>query len=134
MHPPSVLRVVSLALAGSVFALAAASGCSLQGEGERCDFKANSNADCNDGLVCTEARTLQNGADKTDRCCPPGGGTGRCAVGPMIGTGGATGTGGSSGAGAGGGGNGGSAGAAGGASGGADAGAAGAEAAGAAGS
>lgn len=45
--------------------------CSNQPEGERCSVLAegNGNDDCQDGLVCTEAKLLNNAGD-TDRCCP----------------------------------------------------------------
>ena len=52
------------------------SGCSDQGEGERCDFELSGNTengqgrDCEDGLECVSADQLLIN-DGTDRCCPP---------------------------------------------------------------
>ena len=48
----------------------AAPGCSGQGEGERCDVRADNNGteDCAGDLVCIKAGDL-NGSN-TDRCCP----------------------------------------------------------------
>jgi hypothetical protein len=78
-----------LATRASLVALAVASvavGCSRQGEGERCDFDAAGDDDCDSGLVCTTCERL---ADRvTDRCCPPGGGSSdsRCALATFEGT------------------------------------------------
>jgi len=46
-------------------------GCSRQGEGERCDYTWAGDQDCDDGLVCTKCGYLQD--DSIDRCCKPGG-------------------------------------------------------------
>ncbi len=52
------------------------SGCSDQGEGERCDFELSGNTDsgqgrdCESGLECVSADQLLVN-DGTDRCCPP---------------------------------------------------------------
>jgi len=52
------------------------SGCSDQGEGERCDFELSGNTDngqgrdCEKGLECVSADQLLIN-DGTDRCCPP---------------------------------------------------------------
>lgn len=58
-------RAAALASFGLLFALSAG-GCSRQAEGERCDYNANGDDDCEDGLLCTP----KVGAD---RCCPPSG-------------------------------------------------------------
>lgn len=44
-------------------------GCSLQGEGERCDQQSN-NEDCESGLVCTSPLNI---VGDIYRCCPPEG-------------------------------------------------------------
>ena len=83
-------------------------GCSRQGEGERCDFAAAGDTDCDPGLECITCPELRTGT--VDRCCPatPGAETdaaceradvpreGECAA---SSTGGTTGGGGSSGTG-----------------------------------
>lgn len=45
--------------------------CSNGGEGDACNYLAENNGDddCQDGLICWQAKTL-NGAG-TDLCCPP---------------------------------------------------------------
>jgi hypothetical protein len=54
-------------------ALAAASACSNQGQGERCD-KNNNDADCSAGLVCTSASLLAPGLPVGSAiCCPVAG-------------------------------------------------------------
>lgn len=45
----------------------AASGCTQQGEGERCSV-ANGSNDCESPLVCTRRELLT--ASSVDRCCP----------------------------------------------------------------
>ncbi len=59
--------IVTLATVAGWIALAA---CSNQGEGERCQV-ANNSDDCQDGLICIEARNLPQGYNNADRCCPP---------------------------------------------------------------
>jgi hypothetical protein len=65
----------------SLLALTLSGGCSRQGEGDRCDFDTNGNADCDDGLVCIKS-TLLLSNDKADRCCPASGSASdsRCAL------------------------------------------------------
>jgi hypothetical protein len=55
-------------------------GCSGQAEGERCDFEANGDADCDDGLVCVACERLAENV--VDRCCRPDGSSAdsRCAL------------------------------------------------------
>jgi hypothetical protein len=126
-----ILRsLLRLATRASLIALAIASvavGCSRQGEGERCDYDAAGDDDCDSGLACIACERL---ADRvTDRCCPPGGGSSdsRCALAASeavcltnVGSGGSAGSAGAgaSGAGAGGMSSGGAAGSAGASSGG----------------
>ena len=64
-----------LSLAG----LAVGSGCSLQGEGERCD-PANNDADCESGLVCVTGDDLVGlrGIEQAGLCCPKSNPTGPC--------------------------------------------------------
>jgi hypothetical protein len=60
----SLLPGLLLAFAAAL--IAAAPGCSRQGEGERCDT-LNGDEDCNSGLVCVgKAQLGQN----SDTCCP----------------------------------------------------------------
>jgi hypothetical protein len=68
------------------------SGCSQQGEGERCSSAQTGNADCDSSLTCVPATQLRNST--TDRCCPAAGTEtdSRCARGsamPSTGLGGA---------------------------------------------
>lgn len=49
--------------------------CALQGEGERCDLDngvSGEDADCDDGLVCTDPSTLQH-SPQASICCPADG-------------------------------------------------------------
>jgi hypothetical protein len=64
------LRFVLAALATLAIGSSLATGCSNQGEGERCDHLADNsgNDDCQDGLQCTLATDLNS---HTDLCCPP---------------------------------------------------------------
>jgi len=48
-----------------------ASGCSRQGEGERCDYAWAGDQDCDSGLTCTRCGLLQD--QSTGRCCRPDG-------------------------------------------------------------
>ncbi len=64
-------RLLPLALAFPVALLQLASGCSRQGEGERCSHLNNDpttgeSNDCAEGLVCTPGSTL---GSNTDICC-----------------------------------------------------------------
>ncbi len=52
------------ALVAVLFSVAA---CGKQVQGERC-LLSNGNDDCDDGLTCVKADTLQD--NTTDRCCP----------------------------------------------------------------
>ncbi len=67
----TVLTTLAALAAGAIAIIA----CSDQGEGERCDRRAENQGsnDCNSGLVCTAAGEL-NGATTTQigegRCCP----------------------------------------------------------------
>jgi hypothetical protein len=104
-------RFVSTLAQGAIVAFGVALsfvGCSRQGEGERCDFNAAGNTDCDEGLVCVTCPELRTGT--VDRCCPaPGAETdvdcqradvervGEC--GATISTGGTSGNAGSGGAG-----------------------------------
>ncbi len=56
----------SLGVAVALSLVAAAPGCSRQAEGDRCDSQ-NGNADCEDGLVCRTAGSLNA---PSDVCCP----------------------------------------------------------------
>jgi hypothetical protein len=93
--PLSVRHAIAAMMAlASVAALTG--GCSRQSEGDRCSI-TNGDADCNSGLVCTQASDLQSGGDGVDRCCPPAGqgfSDSRCTPRTGGGTGGATGSGG----------------------------------------
>ncbi len=66
------------ALASAVFLFAFSGlfvpGCGQQPEGARCVLD-NANRDCVTGLVCTDSKSLRNGADGVDRCCPESGAT-----------------------------------------------------------
>jgi hypothetical protein len=70
----SAICTAVVALAGVV---AVGSGCSNQGEGERCtsignaggNTATNGTQDCQDGLVCYQAFNIQATGDY-DRCCP----------------------------------------------------------------
>lgn len=71
----------------AVFVLAVSAlsnGCQQQGEGDVCDPRAgnNGNADCQNGLVCTQPSQLAAGTQGY-RCCPgdPALATGVCALG-----------------------------------------------------
>lgn len=96
-----LLRTVAVFALGASFA----SGCSRQGEGERCDSWKAGDTDCDSGLVCKRCEDLQDGT--TDRCCPPGteysdarcqpGSSNSCST--NTGTGGTSATGGSAGSG-----------------------------------
>jgi hypothetical protein len=105
-------RFVSFFAQGAIVTLGLALtfvGCSRQGEGERCDFTAAGDTDCDEGLVCVKCPELRTGT--VDRCCPatPGAETdaaceradvdriGECN--PTISSGGTTGSGGSAGSG-----------------------------------
>jgi hypothetical protein len=71
----SLRRRLLTAFAAASFALAlCASGCSGQGEGERCDINDDNtgDSDCASGLQCYAAATLGGVAetDHTDLCCP----------------------------------------------------------------
>lgn len=55
-----------LGIVAALFLIAAAPGCSRQAEGDRCDSQ-NGNADCEDGLVCRTAGSLNA---PSDVCCP----------------------------------------------------------------
>jgi hypothetical protein len=73
--------LLRLVVRASLLALAAGSlgvGCSRQGEGERCDLRANGHDDCDSGLLCFSCLDLND--HDVDRCCPPGGGTGACTL------------------------------------------------------
>jgi len=83
--------VLSAAVAAAWLAIALAPGCGKQAEGDRCDRDRNGNDDCESEFVCTAAAELLD--DSIDRCCPPGGGTGKCAL-KVGGTGGTSGDGG----------------------------------------
>ena|SRR5687768_13161395 len=64
-------RFVSIFAQGAIVAFGVALsfvGCSRQGEGERCDFNAAGNTDCDEGLVCVTCPLLRTGT--VDRCCP----------------------------------------------------------------
>ena len=64
-------RFVSMFARGAIVAFGLALsfvGCSRQGEGERCDFSAAGNTDCDAGLVCVTCLQLRTGT--VDRCCP----------------------------------------------------------------
>jgi hypothetical protein len=105
MSKPRRIRTPLILLATVSAVLALSAGCSKQGEGERCSIAANFSEDCEDGLVCTAASTLNNPeGTPVDRCCPPPGekiGDARCLPNtgtPGGGTGGTGGTGGSAGA------------------------------------
>lgn len=97
---PSVLRSVAVLAFASAVAVVSASGCSQQGQGERCDFAKNGDGDCDSGLTCVKSGEL---ADRvTDRCCPAANTEtdSRCARGtPVAATGGTSSTGGSASAG-----------------------------------
>lgn len=43
-------------------------GCGKQSEGERCDFEAAGDTDCEEGLICVPCASLKSG--QVDRCCP----------------------------------------------------------------
>lgn len=92
----------ALATATVLLALSAlvVPGCGQQPEGARCE-PDNANRDCVTGLVCTDSKSLRNGADGVARCCPESGSTvAACRPGTNSGsaTGGSgNGTGGSSG-------------------------------------
>jgi hypothetical protein len=83
--------VLALGLAAGT-TLAFATGCSKQGEGERCSPSSNGNADCDDGLYCKPTGEADFG-----RCCPVDlatVGDARCSFTPnMAATGGTNGTG-----------------------------------------
>jgi hypothetical protein len=83
--------VLALGLAAGT-TLAFATGCSKQGEGERCSPASNGNADCDDGLYCKPTGEADFG-----RCCPVDTATvgdDRCSFTPnMAATGGTNGTG-----------------------------------------
>lgn len=73
------LRVIQAAgciiLVALVGAAGLGTGCSAQGEGERCSYFAshdadiNGNSECQSGLFCTPAFNIQTTGDY-DRCCP----------------------------------------------------------------
>lgn len=65
---PFAFRSVAAFSFVTALAVLSAPGCSQQGEGERCDFDKNGDADCDDGLTCVAKRFLHEGI--TDRCCP----------------------------------------------------------------
>jgi hypothetical protein len=56
----------SLGVVVALSLVVAAPGCSRQAEGDRCDSQ-NGNADCEDGLVCRTAGSLNA---PSDVCCP----------------------------------------------------------------
>lgn len=65
-------RLIPGALAALLAAAPIVAACSDQGEGERCDTRADNggNDDCQSpGLVCVTASQL-NGNPNSDRCCP----------------------------------------------------------------
>jgi hypothetical protein len=76
---PLPLRVIQAAGCIILVALAGATGlgtgCSAQGEGERCSYFAshdadiNGNSECQSGLYCTPAFNIETTGDY-DRCCP----------------------------------------------------------------
>ena len=70
-----MLRIVlrSLVRAGLVIGAVSsvATGCSRQGEGERCDYTWAGDQDCDSGLVCTQCGWLQD--QSVSRCCRPDG-------------------------------------------------------------
>ncbi len=69
MLHPKLLLPLALGLGGAAVALSV-TGCSRQGEGERCSL-LNGNGDCrSEELVCRAASTLRDGSDGVDRCCP----------------------------------------------------------------
>ncbi len=67
----SVLRSLVVLSIASFAALLSVPGCSLQGEGERCDRAKNGDDDCDSGLTCISAIKLLS--QETDRCCPADG-------------------------------------------------------------
>jgi hypothetical protein len=86
---PSVLRSAAVFAFVSAVAIMSAPGCSQQGEGERCDFFKNGDADCDSGLTCVKKIELLENI--TDRCCPADGTESdtRCTRGtPMVEVGG----------------------------------------------
>jgi hypothetical protein len=88
----SLLPVLAVLCLGT--AVLATSGCSRQGEGERCDLangKSGSDSDCADGLVCTSGQQLGR---SSDICCPENRASQElsCIPGTPPGTGGAGGT------------------------------------------
>jgi hypothetical protein len=62
---------ITLAAATIIGGGLAVAACSNGGEGDACNYLAENNGDddCQDGLICWQAKTL-NGAG-TDLCCPP---------------------------------------------------------------
>ncbi len=68
----SAFRSAVVLAVASTLTVLAASGCSQQGEGQRCDrFQANNtSSDCDSGLSCIAAEQLDS---PTDLCCPPEG-------------------------------------------------------------
>lgn len=64
---PSLLRSFAVFAVVSAVAVLSMPGCSLQGEGQRCDSNKNGDADCESGLVCLSAGKLREGT--ADRCC-----------------------------------------------------------------
>lgn len=63
----SLLRGAQVSSLGML--LIAASACSKQGEGERCDL-ANFDEDCESGLVCTDLSTKRSNAEGAVCCAP----------------------------------------------------------------
>jgi len=75
-------RWISRLMLGTLLSLAALGtglGCSLQGEGERCD-PANNDADCESGLECVTGDDLVGlrGIEQAGLCCPKSTPTGAC--------------------------------------------------------
>lgn len=65
---PSLLRSVAIVGFLSLAALGSIPGCSLQGEGERCENAKTGSADCDGGLRCIPRANLLD--PSSDRCCP----------------------------------------------------------------
>lgn len=86
----SALRSVVVLSIASFAALLSAPGCSLQGEGERCDRAKNADEDCDSGLTCVSAIKLLS--QETDRCCPADGQEtdSRCTRGAPMSSGGSS--------------------------------------------
>ncbi len=88
MARPTLVHSV---LAAVGLMIAAAQGCSKQGEGERCEPLGANDEDCDDGLICVTGAELGEEHPDNDfgRCCPEdlsSSSDSRCRPGGTVGT------------------------------------------------